>query len=149
MKFTCKKCNESFEIKVSKSQIAKWQAGALIQDAMPHLSVDDREFVRIRVCTNCWEKMMGVKLTLTKSERDAIDWIGGRYEHGHELSMLLLDSFRTDEDSEWDEPMDITFIVGPKQWPAYIELLKDCQYDCFAGELKAKLSKFIQLLRDM
>ena len=33
------------EINVNQSQIDKWVAGMLIQDAMPNVSVDEREFI--------------------------------------------------------------------------------------------------------
>lgn len=33
------------EISCTKEQYAAWLAGTLIQDAMPHLSPDDREFL--------------------------------------------------------------------------------------------------------
>ena len=34
------------EINVNQSQIDKWVAGMLIQDAMPNVSVDEREFIK-------------------------------------------------------------------------------------------------------
>lgn len=33
------------EINVTEAQIADWESGTLIQNAMPHLSADDREFI--------------------------------------------------------------------------------------------------------
>ena len=38
------------EIDVTKEQVKKWADGMVIQNAMPHLSTDDREFV-INGCT--------------------------------------------------------------------------------------------------
>lgn len=35
----------SREIDVTAEQWARWKEGELIQDAMPHLSVEDREFL--------------------------------------------------------------------------------------------------------
>lgn len=33
------------EIDVTEAQLEAWKSGALIQDVMPHLSPDDREFL--------------------------------------------------------------------------------------------------------
>ena len=38
------------ELDVTEEQIRRWRSGALIQDVMPHLSPDDREFL-ISGCT--------------------------------------------------------------------------------------------------
>lgn len=47
-------------------------------------------------------------LTLTKGEREAIDWVGDCYSNGIDL-FLLLDV--PENGPEWDEPGDITFQV--------------------------------------
>lgn len=41
---------QSLDIDVSIEQIKSWESGALIQDVMPHLSADEREFI-ISGCT--------------------------------------------------------------------------------------------------
>lgn len=87
-------------------------------------------------------------LTLTKSERDAIDWVGYRYGHGDELRAILENAMRKinpDYDCDkWEERIDTTF-----QIPEYLawdicDIAEECEYrwDCFAPELAEKLTNF-------
>ena len=46
----------TLDIDVTAEQIDAWQRGALIQDAMPHLSVDDREFIKTGVTAEEWDQ---------------------------------------------------------------------------------------------
>lgn len=50
---------KSMEIDVTHEQIKAWKEGELIQDAMPHLSVDDREFVMTGITPDVWEANFG------------------------------------------------------------------------------------------
>ena len=43
------------EINVNQSQIDKWVAGMLIQNAMPEVSVDDREFIMTGITSEEWD----------------------------------------------------------------------------------------------
>tara|TARA_X000001388_G_C2116505_1_gene79816 strand:- start:258 stop:458 length:201 start_codon:yes stop_codon:yes gene_type:complete len=43
------------EINVNQSQIDKWVAGMLIQDAMPNVSVDEREFIMTGITSEEWD----------------------------------------------------------------------------------------------
>ena len=45
------------EIDVSQSQLDRWKAGELIQNVMPHLSADDREFLMTGLTPQDWEEM--------------------------------------------------------------------------------------------
>ena len=47
------------EINVSQVQIDSWQGGMLIQEAMPHLSADDREFLMTGVTPEEWTDAFG------------------------------------------------------------------------------------------
>lgn len=47
------------EIAVTPEQIKAWQDGTLIQDAMPHLSADDREFLMTGATPEEWEQAFG------------------------------------------------------------------------------------------
>lgn len=47
----------SMEIAVTQSQLDAWQAGILIQDAMPNLSADEREFIKTGITPEEWEAM--------------------------------------------------------------------------------------------
>jgi len=52
------------------------------------------------------------RLTLTQSEREAMDFVGGRYWNGHDLYTLLWsDSGQEPGDVDWDSPDDITFVI--------------------------------------
>jgi hypothetical protein len=42
------------EIDVTDDQLKSWAEGALIQDAMPHLSADDREFLMTGITPEEW-----------------------------------------------------------------------------------------------
>lgn len=46
-------------IDVTPEQIAAWQGGELIQNAMPHLSADDREFLMTGATPEEWDEMFG------------------------------------------------------------------------------------------
>jgi hypothetical protein len=52
----CRGCNKVFEIYVADQDIRAWQDGALIQNAMPYLTADERELFMTRMCGSCWEK---------------------------------------------------------------------------------------------
>ena len=43
------------QINVNQSQIDKWEAGMLIQDAMPNISVDEREFIMTGSTPEEWD----------------------------------------------------------------------------------------------
>jgi len=47
------------EIDVTPEQLKNWQDGALIQNAMPHLSPDDREFLMTGITPEEWDAMFG------------------------------------------------------------------------------------------
>jgi hypothetical protein len=47
------------EITVTQEQLDRWQAGELIQNAMPNLSADDREFVMTGITAEEWDEVFG------------------------------------------------------------------------------------------
>ena len=47
------------EIDVTVEQVEAWKMGALIQDAMPHLSVADREFIVNGITDAEWRQVFG------------------------------------------------------------------------------------------
>ena len=49
----------SKEINVTEEQILAWEMGKLIQDAMPQLSPDDREFVKTGITGEEWDQLFG------------------------------------------------------------------------------------------
>jgi hypothetical protein len=80
-------------------------------------------------------------LTLTADERDAFDWVGGRYHAGRVAALLL--GCLTESD-DWAGPDDITFRV-PEHVAWEIGELRDDEsgsWPCFADGLRAKLNEF-------
>ena len=49
----------SMEIDVSIDQYQSWIDGELIQVAMPHLSSDEREFIKTGMTPSEWEELFG------------------------------------------------------------------------------------------
>ena len=47
----------SMNIDVTQAQLDAWQAGTLIQDAMPNLSADEREFIKTGITAEEWDDM--------------------------------------------------------------------------------------------
>ncbi len=45
------------ELPITDAQLARWQAGVVIQQAMPHLSAADREFVLTGITAEEWDAM--------------------------------------------------------------------------------------------
>ncbi len=82
-------------------------------------------------------------LTLTREERKAFDWVGYRYAAGTVMEILYTRC--TDGYTEWWDEGDITFNV-PEHSAWFIKQLaeeEDCQWPCFATELKNKMNTFI------
>lgn len=81
------------------------------------------------------------QLILTKSERDAIDWVGGRYATGDDLANILIPH----GDKDWDEDGDITFLL-PESSAWRIQDLADEEehrWPCFGTTLVSKLETFL------
>jgi hypothetical protein len=47
------------EIDVTVDQIQAWKDGALIQNAMPNLTADEREFIKTGITAEEWDKYVG------------------------------------------------------------------------------------------
>jgi len=47
------------EINVTEEQVNRWEAGELIQDVMPNLSADDREFLMTGSTPDEWDEVFG------------------------------------------------------------------------------------------
>jgi len=48
----------TMDIDVSHEQIAQWEGGMLIQNAMPHLCEDEREFIMTGITPDEWDAHM-------------------------------------------------------------------------------------------
>ena len=49
----------TLELDVTARQIASWERGELIQDAMPNLTPDEREFIKTGVTPDEWDDIFG------------------------------------------------------------------------------------------
>lgn len=47
------------EIDITEAQMVEWQQGALIQNAMPNISDDEREFILTGLLPDEWEALFG------------------------------------------------------------------------------------------
>ena len=50
------KIERSLDLDVTAEEIKAWKAGMLIQDAMPRLTTDEREFMMTGITAEEWEK---------------------------------------------------------------------------------------------
>ncbi len=84
------------------------------------------------------------RLTLTREERKAIDWVGPRYAHGNDLFSVLLDYIP--EDKEWDSEEDITFNLPEHVAWRIREIAEEVnhQWDCFSEALSRKMEDFLE-----
>lgn len=53
---TCPLCSQTYTMAVDGNSYAKWEAGAMIQDAFPYLSADEREQILSGSHGNCFDK---------------------------------------------------------------------------------------------
>ena len=84
------------------------------------------------------------KLTLTKEERKAIDWIGNRYFHGNNLRSYLIRKCEFPDILQWNSEEDATFLIPENiawQIRAGFED-ENFEFACFSDELKTKLIQF-------
>lgn len=47
----------TLDIDVTEEQLSRWKAGELIQNVMPNLSENDREFIKTGITAEEWEAM--------------------------------------------------------------------------------------------
>ena len=47
----------SMNIDITQAQLDAWQAGTLIQDAMPNISADEREFIMTGITPEEWDEL--------------------------------------------------------------------------------------------
>ena len=47
------------EIPVTEEQLHDWEEGVLIQNAMPNISPEDREFIKTGITAEEWEETFG------------------------------------------------------------------------------------------
>ena len=52
--FVCPFCGAISNIPCDEDALAQYDAGALVQDAFPYLSADEREMLISGICPTCW-----------------------------------------------------------------------------------------------
>ncbi len=52
----CPSCGLTMHLSVSESGWAEWESGALIQDALPELTPDQREMLLTGLCAACFDE---------------------------------------------------------------------------------------------
>lgn len=48
---------KNMDIPVTQAQISAWKSGTLIQNAMPNLSDDEREFILTGITHDVWDQL--------------------------------------------------------------------------------------------
>ena len=62
----------TMKIRVTEDQLDAWKHGMLIQDAMPQLSPDEREFIMSGITKNSWSEMVGgSEVPIRENDTDA------------------------------------------------------------------------------
>ena len=49
----------SLDIEVTADQLRRWEGGEMIQNAMPNVSADEREFIKTGLTREDWDNMFG------------------------------------------------------------------------------------------
>lgn len=52
----CPFCGQAHNVFVNEADCLEWDDGALVQDAFPYLSAEDREMLISGCCPSCWKK---------------------------------------------------------------------------------------------
>jgi hypothetical protein len=77
------------EIDVTQEQIDKWEGGMKIQDAMPNIGSDEREFIMTGITPTEWDIAMGID--------DDVDYESNDEAYGEE------DDGQPSEQQEWED----------------------------------------------
>lgn len=59
----------TIDIDVTQEQIDAWEKGALIQNVMPHLSLDDREFLKTGITSEEWDEMFQPENVISEEDK--------------------------------------------------------------------------------
>ena len=53
----CRKCGDGLSVTAGLEDLTRWRGGGLIQNAMPYLTLDEREILQTKTCGKCWDLM--------------------------------------------------------------------------------------------
>lgn len=81
------------------------------------------------------------RLTLSREERKAIEWVGNRYWNGDDFRRILWNA--KNDGGEWDSDENITFFLEEfEAWQIKDHYEQD-GLPCFSVELELKIVEFI------
>jgi hypothetical protein len=60
VRVTCRSCKDRYDIEARESHLRLWQSGALIQNALPYLTIDERELLISQTCNKCFADMFPI-----------------------------------------------------------------------------------------
>ena len=69
----CLMCKKVWELVVPAAGYERWQAGTLIQVALPELSLDEREILISKICGKCYDAMFA-RLEEEEDDDGELDW---------------------------------------------------------------------------
>lgn len=69
VKINCRKCYQKYSIEAGYQDLLDWREGALIQEALPYLNLEDRELLISKTCGSCWRKMFNKNHSDAQIER--------------------------------------------------------------------------------
>ena len=55
--FKCQLCGKELSVIVDLEDVKRWKDGELIQNALPYLSVDERELFQTSFCSECYDEI--------------------------------------------------------------------------------------------
>jgi len=58
---TCTMCGQRSTLSLDGETIKRWQDGALVQDAFPYLTAEERELLITGTHPACWNKMIAAE----------------------------------------------------------------------------------------
>ena len=85
----CPFCGAVSNLTLNWEDYAKWQEGALVQDAFPYLTPNERELLITGICSDCWDRMFG-------TDEQGDDWDDAAWH----------DTCDQEEEEEWEERED-------------------------------------------
>lgn len=57
IKIPCRMCGNKVTVEFENEDFDRWQAGELIQNAMPYLNDAEREMMISQTCDDCWKNL--------------------------------------------------------------------------------------------
>lgn len=86
-------------------------------------------------------------LTLTRGERLAIDFVGGRYDHGDDLQRML-NSVHCEQavTHNWDDDVDFVYEFEEFEAWEFRDAYHESRFDLFADSFRRKLYAFMDAI---